>query len=291
MYENLTHFLNILLVLYFIFGGINQLLSFGYVIIGLIAYFFITSVIHKIKETSIKKQKKRHQLMMDERTLTYFSEHQTLMLNDHIKVCSNHAIGFDDLDVYYNDELVCKVKEFKYNFLDVYELIEQQLIEIEDVPESKSTISSKEETNDSILVQSLNEIYNINQLIEHPKIKEDLFHTLTMIKFILQIVNEYPQKKDKLTRLETIYIPALVEILKSYKRLMKTNRKDKDFIKVEEQLIKTIYLVNEALEHLSETLCDDEILDLSSDMDVLETMLKKDGLVKEGTLDEVKSRG
>ena len=53
-------------------------------------------------------------------------------------------------------------------------------------------------------------------------------------------------------------------------------------------MIKTIYLVNEALTNLSETLCDDEILDLSSDMSVLETMLKRDGLVKEGTLDEFK---
>ena len=71
-------------------------------------------------------------------------------------------------------------------------------------------------------------------------------------------------------------------------RLSDTNKMDPDFNEVESQLMKTIYLVNQALETMSATLCDDEILDLSSDMSVLETMLKKDGLVREGTIDELK---
>ena len=282
--SKLSHYL----ILFLFIGMMIGFYPFKVFVAGLIFLSIFSEFVKKLHHNKVKKEELKHQRHLDEQSLLYFNQNDILRLNENIEIRFNHADGFDDLDVYYKNEPLCKVKEFKNQFKETYHYFENALLHYE-VPIEKNI--KKEDGNsidDSFLKQSLYKIERLNIEIEHSKIKEDLYHTATMIKFIIQIVEQYPHKIEKLSKLENFYLPTLISILENYTRLLKTNRYDKDFDEVEAKLIKTIYLVNEALTNLSETLCDDEILDLSSDMSVLETMLKRDGLVKEGTLDEFK---
>ena len=55
-------------------------------------------------------------------------------------------------------------------------------------------------------------------------------------------------------------------------------------------LLKTILLINEALKTIVTSLTQEYFMDLSADMTTLETLLKKDGLVKEGSLSDMRKQ-
>lgn len=267
------------------------------VLTGLGNIFLITSIVSVImmignsvyqKNKKIKNEMKLKR-QLDEKALSYFNEHEEMLLNEKIRIRSNQAKGFDDLDVYYGDEKLCKVREFKKTFLDTYDYFKYVLFTNEHEEQVEGGMFEEEDTIN--LTRFMLSIDEMNRTIPHNKITEDLYHTSSMIKFIHQILEQYPDKQSKVSKLNYYYLPTLVSILKNYARLSGTNKTDPDFIEVEDQLVKTVYLVNQALETMSQNLCDDEILDLSSDMSVLETMLKRDGLVREGTIDELKGRG
>ena len=61
-----------------------------------------------------------------------------------------------------------------------------------------------------------------------------------------------------------------------------------DFQEAEDRLNKTIILINEAMKTISATMAEDDLMSLSADMTTLEALLKKDGLVQEGTLSSVR---
>ena len=58
---------------------------------------------------------------------------------------------------------------------------------------------------------------------------------------------------------------------------------------METKLEKAILLVNEALKTLMASLIAEDVLNMSSDITVLEAVLKRDGLVQEGALGGVKN--
>lgn len=262
---------------------IGSLFNFGLLqglaLVGFGFLFFYKN----FKKNQVVHTRQKNKRLLDEKTLEYFSNNKELQLNEHIIIKSNQAMTFDELDVYYDQEKIAKVKDFASQFKDTYEFICDKIMHLEVQEETNEVKTSIEEDS---LITFKNEIDELNQAIEHTKITEDLYHTSSMLKFLDQIIHQYPDKESKITKLKDFYLPSLISILRRYVRLSKTNQFDPDFSQVESQLIKTVYLVNQALDTLSDTLCDDEIMDISSDMSVLETMLKKEGLVKEGTIYE-----
>lgn len=262
-------------------------LGFSNLFLGTAAVsFLLLGAVQYFSKKKSLSDKKKMQRQLDEKALAYFSEHDELVLNENVTIRSDQANGFNTLDVYYQNEKLCKVSEFKSSFPDTYDYF-KYVIYTNEVVETEPE-NEEEEVSTVNLKKFMRQIDDLNTSITNTKITEDLYHTSAMIKFIDQILDQYPEKESKVSKLDYYYLPTLVSILKNYVRLSDTNKMDPDFNEVESQLMKTIYLVNQALETMSATLCDDEILDLSSDMSVLETMLKKDGLVREGTIDELK---
>ena len=67
-------------------------------------------------------------------------------------------------------------------------------------------------------------------------------------------------------------------------------RNHEEFQKTHQRLLKTILLINEALKTIITSLTQEYFMDLSADMTTLETLLKKDGLVKEGSLSDMRKQ-
>ena len=81
---------------------------------------------------------------------------------------------FDELDVYYDQEKIAKVKDFASQFKDTYEFICDNIMHLEVQEETNEAETSIEEDS---LITFKNEIDELNQAIEHSKITEDLYHT------------------------------------------------------------------------------------------------------------------
>lgn len=251
-------------------------------------YLFFLSIFAKIVvETGDKQYKKylknKMTKQLNDKTAAIFNANNEVIVNNHISLVGNNTSSFDLLQVLYNKEFICKIKDFKRESSETYNYFKEFVIAY--VPYQDSSFETVDD-NRVNLEKYLDEINYLNHMIDNTKINDDLYNTIAMIKFIDNIVKQYPNKADKLAKMDYYYLPTLVSILQNYLKLSVTNKMDEDFMEIESKLINTIYLVNQALTTLSNTISDDEIMDLSSDMSVLETMLKKDGLVQEGTLDE-----
>lgn len=239
----------------------------------------------------------------------YFEDHESLQITDTIFIKPEKTTGTApyQLYVYYGEERICKIEEFsKYypkTYMDLLERAFELALPTEYAKlskESKSKVSEvRKETVDTSKTQSkskektvkkdsavyfIKTIDDLNIQIKEETITRDLFQTTAMLKQIQMIEEKYPESHEKLVKLYQYYLPILVDILESYVKLLTSNSGHSEMEAVELKLRKTIVLVNEALKTITMQLCEDEIVDMKSDMSVLETILRKDGLVKDGTL-------
>lgn len=232
----------------------------------------------------------------------YYKSNDVLSLSDNIhlkprSLANNRNV---DLEVYYNDEYICQLHEFSNYFSGTYGKMIDEILEItaahttEEVVSPKVQVEKVEPKKETVKKESqadnaeyfIKVIDELNIDIEKAEITNDLYQTTAMLKQISLIETRYPENKDKLVKLYQYYLPILVNILSSYVKLMRSNSKHDEIEAIETKLRKTIVLVNEALKTITMQLCEEDIIDLNSDMSVLETILRKDGLVKDGTIYE-----
>ena len=160
---------------------IGSLFNFGLLqglaLVGFGFLFFYKN----FKKNQVVHTRQKNKRLLDEKTLEYFSNNKELQLNEHIIIKSNQAMTFDELDVYYDQEKIAKVKDFASQFKDTYEFICDKIMHLEVQEETNEVKTSIEEDS---LITFKNEIDELNQAIEHTKITEDLYHTSSMLKFL-----------------------------------------------------------------------------------------------------------
>ncbi len=224
----------------------------------------------------------------------YFSLNDQMDLGNGILIKKGPNEAFDNLKVLYHDEIICYVGDYKTESPEFYNALTEKFMDYpyESMPRnnySNTNTNTKQDKTEqpkkSELLIQMDTINELNIGIENQEITSGLYQTAAMIKTIDHVIEKHPDKEAKTGRLKSFYLPSLITILQNYIYLYSTNRNDPDLVPVQEKLIKTIHLVNEALESILNSMNDDEIIDMNSDMSVLETMLKQDGLVKDGTLE------
>ena len=121
----------------------------------------------------------------------------------------------------------------------------------------------------------------MNESIDQETITEHLNKSVQYLTQIRDIEKTFPKSKDKTTKLYQYYLPMLLDILENYKRLSVGSTQSKEFKENEDRLLKTLVLINGALDTLTHTLLEEYYTESSVDMKTLEALLKKDGLVQD----------
>ncbi len=225
----------------------------------------------------------------------YFEKNSCLVLCDGITIepYQGRFTSVDMLYLYKDKDQIATLNEFYKSYPSTYDdLLEQCMIQIEKQPAASHVHAEAVQNKESFTVieQFIETLNELNVEISDEKITRGLYEVTAYLKQINVIVKEFPESKDKIKKLTQYYLPILVEILESYKQLNKSARNHEEFKKTEERLHKTILLINEALKTISYTLTQEYFMDLSADMTTLETLLRKDGLVQEGTLNSLRKQ-
>ena len=244
---------------------------------------------NKTTHTNTTQNKK-----LNDEVKQYFSQVATYPLGNGIYLEYANIDQFDALNVLCNGEVICKVGEFRQFNAQTYEAIRISFergitgtVE-KNTTETPNVVNQEVKPTKSELENYMEVLTSYTNALDNQDVVSGLTTTTSMLKTIDIVIKKTPAKEAKLDKLKSFYLPSLVSILKNYDYLCETNKNDPDFPKVEAKLISTINLINEALQSMLESLNDDEILDINSDMSVIESMLQQDGLVKKGSLDELK---
>ena len=221
---------------------------------------------------------------IDKKLEAYFKENVYLTIIENVALTTQKGsyTTMDELYLTYKEEKICKLSELKSSFPQVYNKIQDLLLAFskqksEVLKEDVKVEKPKKENVLSDAQKYIDRIDKLNESIPNEEITNGLYQTSHLLKQI--DLDKSPKKEDKLTKLYDYYLPILVNILEKYDELDDSPIRDEEFHKTENQLIKTIVLINEALKTIYSSIHEEDYMNLNADITTLESLLKKDGLV------------
>nr|MBQ4320317.1 5-bromo-4-chloroindolyl phosphate hydrolysis family protein [Clostridia bacterium] len=124
----------------------------------------------------------------------------------------------------------------------------------------------------------LMEIRRTMTRIKNRQINETGSAICTLIEKILKTLKEKPKQIPKSRQFLTYYLPTIRTIFEKYLRIESSGI---DADKTTEDTVKYLSDIRDAMEKLYEKLFDDDILDLSVEMEVMKLVCESDGLLPE----------
>ena len=110
------------------------------------------------------------------------------------------------------------------------------------------------------------------QMNQLDKVANQIFHT----------VAEHPEKAPQIRRFMDYYLPTTLKMLTGYRKMDERQVKGQNANETRAQIREAMDTVLKAFDKQLDALYQDELLDISTDIDVMETMLRQDGLIDGG---------
>lgn len=155
----------------------------------------------------------------------------------------------------------------------------------EPVPQSLKNMA--EETGnpevDALLTRGREMITQIraeNKLIVDTELTEKLNRLENQCAEIFRTVYEKPVKAPQIRKFMDYYLPTTLKMVTAYRTLGERNQKGHDTKAAQKRISEALDVVLTGCQKLLDKLYHDDVLDITTDIDVLEQMLKRDGLTQ-----------
>ena len=130
--------------------------------------------------------------------------------------------------------------------------------------------------------QYISFIHSVNDKIAVSDPMTDKLNKLEEIMHIIfEQVRNHPEKATELRKFMNYYLPTTKKLLNSYMSLDDASQRVANAAESRAQISEAIDMINKGFEALLNDLMQDQAWDISSDISVMETMFRQDGLVKE----------
>ncbi|MCQ2523657.1 MAG: 5-bromo-4-chloroindolyl phosphate hydrolysis family protein [Lachnospiraceae bacterium] len=134
--------------------------------------------------------------------------------------------------------------------------------------------------------KAIAEMHRLNDAIADEKVSSQIEHLEIVTTKIVKYVVEHPEKKKQVRRFFNYYLPTTLKLLNAYDRMddagVSGMNIDGTMGKVENMMDTAI----EAYDRQLDALFADEALDISTDISVMENLLKSEGLVNSSPIEE-----
>lgn len=189
----------------------------------------------------------------------------------------------------------------KQNYFKQARIVENDSIFILDIPtfklykENLGKIPSykKEEigqVEDLSTYQSEEIIGNCEKLLEEMKKRRDSITSLSFnksleplfenIEDILNIVKKYPEKAISLNKFNDFYMPTAAKLVESYQEFEQIDTDDAKILKSMIEIQSSINTITEAFDKVKVELISDRAMDVKTDIDTINLVLKQEGLLE-----------
>lgn len=128
----------------------------------------------------------------------------------------------------------------------------------------------------------LRQIRKENERIPDPVLSRQIDEMESVSNKIFRTVIEQPGKAPQIRRFMDYYLPTTLKMLSSYRRMDEQKIQGAKVQDTKEKIENAMDVVLSAFKKQLDTLYREDMLDVSTDIDVLETMLKQDSLIGEG---------
>ncbi len=129
---------------------------------------------------------------------------------------------------------------------------------------------------------ALKRIRELDDAIDDVYVSARILRIERATRHIFEFVADFPEKKNQIRTFMNYYLPTTLKLLESYGRIERVGAAGKNMRETKEKIEKTLELLAEGFETQLDILYGSENVDISSDIEVLEQMMARDGL-KENT--------
>lgn len=126
----------------------------------------------------------------------------------------------------------------------------------------------------------IRKLHELNDLIPGEVISEKMYRMENLLKEIFKRLEEDPTQMSQMHKLMNYYLPTTIKLLQSYSEFDDISAPGEDVIKAKAEIEKTVDIINEAFTELLNKLFQATVFDVTTDAQVLQTMLAKEGLTK-----------
>ena len=172
----------------------------------------------------------------------------------------------------------------------IRELEEKEVarIQAKQPKELEKTVEVKVEQPKTELEQMMQEgqayiqkLRHMNDLIPGEIISSKLERLENLLKEIFQRVQKEPAQMNRMHKVMSYYLPTTLKLVEAYHEFDVISSPNEEIIKAKNEIEETMDTINEAFVELLNSLFQDKVFDVTTDAQVLQTMLANEGLTKE----------
>ncbi len=126
--------------------------------------------------------------------------------------------------------------------------------------------------------ESISKMQQINAKLPDPTITEQINHIADVSKKIFNYVLEHPEKKPQISYFLNYYLPTCIKLLESYERFEEYGVSGSNIDQSKEKILHMLSTCVTAFDKQLDGLLVGEALDISSDITVMESMMRQEGL-------------
>lgn len=136
-------------------------------------------------------------------------------------------------------------------------------------------------------MECIRKLRDMNDAIEGEVISAKLYKLEDLLKEIFDKVREYPDQMSQMHKLMDYYLPTTLKLVEAYREFDDVSVPGEDILSAKTQIEKTLDTINAAFSELLNNLFRNRVFDVTTDAQVLETMLVQEGLAKESISKEL----
>lgn len=171
-------------------------------------------------------------------------------------------------------EKLDKIPSYRKNLTDDVEMDGENL-SVEDLNKERSQEIIAES------ITSLDKLSEKRDEIKSPSFKESLGKLIENSTDILKIIEKYPDKATGLGKFSTYYLPTSLKLATSYKEFEMVNSRDSRIVKSMGEIEESIKTIAEAFDKMKIDLLDDRAMDVKTEIDTINLLLKQEGLTED----------
>lgn len=125
---------------------------------------------------------------------------------------------------------------------------------------------------------SVRALTELNEKIKDEYISREISRMEGASRTIFDTIAEHPEKAADIRRFLNYYLPTTIKLLETYHRMDSQTVKGENVMQTMESVKSNVDMIANAFEKEADSLFSDEAMDISSDIEVMDTILKSEGL-------------
>lgn len=136
--------------------------------------------------------------------------------------------------------------------------------------------------------ECIRKLRDMNDSIPGEEISAKLFRLENLLKEIFEGLKDHREQRHQMKKFMNYYLPTTLKLVEAYKEFDEMEAQSQEIIEAKQEIEKTLDTINCAFEELLARMYRDTAFDVTTDAQVLTTMLVKEGLAGQGVFAKTK---